>query len=508
MQETKTKVRKGWVLFAIVLAVLLGSLGRDGSLLMGERASAAGTDPVNLAASSRGTIASASSTSSDRPPVHANDGNTGTSWGPLTADKNTGEVWLSLDFGANTALDRVKLDFAVPSASASLPLSYSIKILNDAAFTGTYDDNPSKWTTVASRIQSDYSSSSLDDVSFSKATTKKITVVFETDPNAFIPRVEEIELYEMSRTLSHVTVHAAKIVLNDDELTAMEVTGTMSDGGLAPLTGATFAWSSSDNSVVAVAASGSALTTATAASPGQTSITASLTLGGVTKQAQLALTVKNPALADDYDDLRKKVEASLIGGDNYNPNDSDISAAIAKINTLAQPVWESMNTSMTTNPYLWPDLTTGSIFDAQDSYSRLLTLARSYALPESTMSPATKTAVRNAIIEGITFLNTNWYNSTVTQNEQWYKFEIGVPTAILNLTVLMYDDLIAQGKHALITSQMSTIHHFSPDPADSRSATSAPRIGYMTGANLVEKCYNEALVGILLKDTNALELSG
>ncbi|WP_127585522.1 CBM96 family carbohydrate-binding protein [Paenibacillus koleovorans] len=508
MQATQSSTRKGWMLFALVVAMLVGLLGYEGVLFKTERVSASVTDPVNLAASSRGTIATASSSASNRPPGHTNDGDTGTSWGPLTTDVATGEVWLALNFGAATAFDRVKLDFVVPGASAALPLSYTIKVLNDPSFTGTYDDNPAKWTTVASRVLADYASGSLDDVSFTKSTAKKMTIVFVTDPGGFIPRVEEVEVYEMSRTLASVTVHAAKLVLNDDKQTAVEVTGTMSDGGLAPLIGATFTWSSGNAGVVAVAASGSALSTATGVSPGQTAITASVTLGGVTKQNQLVLTVRNPALEDDYDRLRQKVKDSLVGADGYNPSDSDISAAIAKINTLAEPLWSSMNTNVSANLYLWSDLTTGSIFDAEDSYGRLLALARAYELPESTMSPATKTAVRKAIIDGMAFLNTNWYNASIAQNEQWYKFEIGVPSALLKLNVLMYDDLIAQGKQALITAQMNAIHHFSPDPADSRSATSAPRIGYMTGANLVEKSYNEALIGILLKDTDALELSG
>jgi hyaluronate lyase len=496
------------VLFIILLAVWLGISGRNSSLLLAEEALASGTDPVNLAASARGTMISASSTSSERPPVNANDGDAGTGWGPLTADKDTGEVWLSLDFGENTAFDRVKLDFTAPSTTASLPLSYSIKVLNDSLFTGTYEDNPAKWTTVVNRNQASFTASAADDVIFSKVTAKKLTVVFETNPNDPIPRVKEIEVYEMSRTLSQVAVHAAKIVLDDDELTAMEVTGTMSDGGLAPLSGATIVWSSGNSGIVAVTASGSALTEAAAASPGQASVAASVTLGSVTQQAQLMLTVKNPTAADDFDHLRKLAKDKLAGGDDYNPSDSDISSAIQAINNSAAPQWETMNTPTTSHPYLWSDLTSGTIFDVQDSYGRLFALARAYVMPESFMSPAAKTAVRNAIIEGMTFLNANWYNETTAQNEQWYKFEIGVPTSIINLNILMYDDLIAQGKQSLLTAQMNTIHHFSPDPADSRSATNAPRIGYMTGANLVEKCYNEALIGILLKDGDSLELSG
>ncbi|MBO9608020.1 MAG: DNRLRE domain-containing protein [Paenibacillaceae bacterium] len=500
----------------LVLTLWIVMASWSGPPALQNRAAAAGTDPVNLAAASLGTVAAASSVSSDRPPANANDGDPASMWGPLSADKNDGTVWLALNFGAAKAFDRLTLDFVAPSGSAALPTAYTIYRLNDAAFTGTYDDNPAKWTAVASRALSDYSAAAADDVAFAKVTAKRLTVVFTTDPGNPIPRVEEIGVYEATRTLASVSVHAARLSANPGQTVAVEATGRMTDGGLAPLTGATFVWSSASGGIVSVASSGSALSTATAVAAGTAVLTGQVTLNGVTQSGTLSIQVKSPGTADVYDTLREKYRDRQTGG-AYNPADPDIAAAIALIEADARPFFDTYHTPTAGEPYLWADVlpTAGAslldkyIFAAEDSYNRLLKIARAYAIPETGFTPAERTLMRSRILEGMTFLQANWYNTASQQDKQWYKFEIGVPKAILSLTVLMNDDLQTAGKSALIANQLNAINHFSPDPKDSRSASSTdtPRIGYMTGANLVEKCYNEALVGILRKSSASLELA-
>ncbi|WP_127580065.1 polysaccharide lyase family 8 super-sandwich domain-containing protein [Paenibacillus koleovorans] len=500
----------------VVLTLTLGlvTLNWDGKLPLANLASASITDPVNLAAAAQGTVAAASSVSSDRPPSNANDGDPSSAWGPLTADKNDGEVWLSLDFGSVKAFDRVTLDFVTPSGSAALPTGYTIYRLNDSSYSGTYSDNPAKWTAITSRVLADYSASAADDVSFTKVSARKLTVVLTANPSAAIPRIEEIGVYEMTRTLSSVSVHASKSTMDDGTQTGVEVVGFMTDGGRAPLTGATLVWSSSNTAIATIASTGAALSTVTGQGPGTATITGQVTLGGVTRSAQASIIVRNPASADAYDSLREKYKYRQLGG-NYDPGDSDIANTINNIESTARTHLATYHSPTVSESYLWPDIlpTPGSslpdkyIYAAEDSYNRLLSLATAYANPDTTFTPYERSQLRGIILEGMTFLNANWYNVSSQQGTQWYKFEIGVPKPILALTILMYDDLIVAGKQSLITAEMNAIKHFSPDPKDSRSATPQPRIGYMTGANLVEKCYNEALIGILKKSSGSLELA-
>lgn len=211
--------------------------------------------------------------------------------------------------------------------------------------------------------------------------------------------------------------------------------------------------------------------------------------------------------SDEFDVLRETWKERITGGSGYNTADPDIAAVIAAQDNAAQQLYSTFHAPTSSQPYLWSDQTAGTIIEIETSYRRLLTIAKAYETAGSALSPATKTAMRNAVLTGMEFLNDEWYNSSLAQDDRWYKFEIGVPKAILDLTVLAYDDLVASNKAALIASHMSAILHFSPDPADSRSATSAPRPGYMTGANLMEKCLNHALAGILLKDGDRIDVA-
>ncbi|MBD2844306.1 hypothetical protein IDH44_03820 [Paenibacillus sp. IB182496] len=224
--------------------------------------------------------------------------------------------------------------------------------------------------------------------------------------------------------------------------------------------------------------------------------------------ASASLTHHNvSASSDAYDLLREAWKERLTGGAGYNASDPDIAQVIAAQDDLADDYYTSYHAPTPSESYLWADQSDGTIFEAEASYRRLLTMAHAYANPYSSISATTKAAMQDAIVEGMEFLIDEWYNASVSQNEQWFKFEIGVPKAIISLSVLMYDNLIQLGKSALIEDHMDAILHFSPDPADSRSATRTPRPGYMTGANLMDKCLNHILVGVLLKDGSLIDVA-
>ncbi|WP_127588308.1 polysaccharide lyase family 8 super-sandwich domain-containing protein [Paenibacillus koleovorans] len=213
------------------------------------------------------------------------------------------------------------------------------------------------------------------------------------------------------------------------------------------------------------------------------------------------------AVQDDFDVLRDKWKMRLTGGTGYNPSDPDIAAAITAQDSLAQQYLTSFHTPTSSQPYLWSDQTGGTIVATETSYGRLLAMAKAYATTSSGLSTTTKANIRSSVLTGMQFLINNWYKTSVSQGNQWFKFEIGVPKQVLDLTVLMYDDLLQANQLALVQANMNVILHFSPDPADSERSTSHPRLGYMTGANLMDKCLNHALVGILLKDGDIIDVA-
>lgn len=463
------------------------------------------TLPVNLAASALGVEAAASSRSSDRPPENANDGSPATHWGPLSSDHSSGEVWLSLDFGKETVMDRVVMDFGM-SSNSSLPLSYEIKTLMDSHFTGSYDDDPSKWGTVASGSQADYLSG-VSDITFGPVAAERLTVVFTVNPSAPIIRLNEIEVYQMSRELQEITVLADALVLTPGEEAALEWRGQMSDGSLPVLDEATVTWSSNPSGVVQLVSSEDSGAVVTAIAPGSAIVTAQVELDGVTRSGTFTFRVKDPAAEDSYGRMLEKWKMRLIGEPGYNAEDPDIAAAINTIVAAGLTNLNSMNSPSSEAFYLWSGYENGEIGDAETSYNRLLAMAKAYELTGTSLSPSVKTRLREAIAEGMEFLNTNWYNASVAQTNQWYKFEIGVPKAILDLTVLMHDELVEMGQQSVITSHMDATSHFSPHPAHSRTATSEPRYNYMTGANLVEKSLLVSLRGIVNKDSTDLVLA-
>ncbi|MFS0724179.1 polysaccharide lyase family 8 super-sandwich domain-containing protein [Paenibacillus sp. 1P07SE] len=198
---------------------------------------------------------------------------------------------------------------------------------------------------------------------------------------------------------------------------------------------------------------------------------------------------------DAYDQLREKWKTVLTGGIGYDPLDPDIAGVLATLEDNTETYWNTLDTA-SSRTYLWSDWDDGSISAAETSYNRLRTMAIAYSTPASAFYQ--HTGLRDDILSGIAFISDHWYHPAVPQTNQWYKFEIGVPKAIVDLNVLMYDDLIALNKQALIATQMDTIAYYSPDPERHRMTTTNP--GYMSGANLVEKCLIWALRGILLKD--------
>ena len=150
------------------------------------------------------------------------------------------------------------------------------------------------------------------------------------------------------------------------------------------------------------------------------------------------------ASADDaYDALRSRWAETLTGGSLYSTSDSAASARLTRLAQDAQGHWNSMNTG-SGRTSLWNDLddaTTGNsgIEDTWYSYLRLRDMTLAYASNGSSLQG--NTSLRAAIISALDWLHTNRYNTTITKLGNWWLWEVGVPLALNDVSVLLYAHL-------------------------------------------------------------------
>src|ERR1044072_8558655 len=91
----------------------------------------------------------------------------------------------------------------------------------------------------------------------------------------------------------------------------------------------------------------------------------------------------------------------------------------------------------------------------------------------------------------------NYYNPTGIVYDNWYDFEIAVPRALNDITVLLYSNLTP----VQISNYMSAIDHFSPTP--SYTVISSP----VTAYNKVWKSLVVGLRGSIIQDETKINLA-
>jgi hyaluronate lyase len=192
--------------------------------------------------------------------------------------------------------------------------------------------------------------------------------------------------------------------------------------------------------------------------------------------------------ADEYDGLRAKLADKLTGGSSYDPLDPDIASRIGSIDTSAQTSWDSMDKS-SGRTYLWADSASSAISaDITRSYSRLKSMAIAYRTAGGALEG--NAALLSDMKSALEWLYDNRFNETVTRYDNWWDWEIGVPAALNDTVVLLYDELASSA----ITDYMNAVEAFSPDPTLLRGDTVS------TSSNRVWKANIVAVRGIIVKD--------
>nr|AAG42262.1 putative xanthan lyase XalB precursor [Paenibacillus alginolyticus] len=199
-----------------------------------------------------------------------------------------------------------------------------------------------------------------------------------------------------------------------------------------------------------------------------------------------AVSVPRAAAADEFDAMRDKWKVTLTGGTAYNPLDPAIAAQITAITDEANANWSTMDN--TPGTYLWSDLAGTAAADAgqlTSGHNRIKTMALAYATKGSSLQ--NDASLCSDILIALDWMYANRYNETKAKNGNWWDWEIGVPLALNDIVVLMYDQL----SPTQITNYMNAVDHFQPTVT-------------MTGANRVWECTVIGIRGIIVKSSAKL----
>ncbi|WP_435128833.1 polysaccharide lyase 8 family protein [Actinacidiphila sp. bgisy144] len=195
------------------------------------------------------------------------------------------------------------------------------------------------------------------------------------------------------------------------------------------------------------------------------------------------------ATTADFAQVRSQWRDTLIG--SYSATDPVIAAYVQDAADTANGLWAGLDTSAS-RTYLWADLDSSSVSAVQrDVIGRLRQLALAYASPGSSLSGDTRLLadIRSAL---------DWFLAhkygVGAQYDNWWDFQIGIPLALNDTCVALYDQLSA----SQISTAMAAIARYLPDPSRVGGAAA-------TGANLNWTCAISTVRGALSQDAAVID---
>ncbi|MBI4873125.1 MAG: hyaluronate lyase, partial [Acidobacteria bacterium] len=209
--------------------------------------------------------------------------------------------------------------------------------------------------------------------------------------------------------------------------------------------------------------------------------------------AVLAVTARG----DEFDNLRLRWRAMLMGGDGIDLAMPEVRERIAALDSTARGNWNSLLKTPDRRA-LWSDLASTAISSQiTSSWKRLKDMALAWATPGAQLygNPELAADLRSAMA----WMEANRYHARVTNKyDNWWDWEIGAPMEVDDLLVLLYDQLTPEE----IRKYAEAVDRFAPDPRVMIATT------VTTGANRVWKCKVAALRAVVVQDAAKLQLSG
>lgn len=173
-------------------------------------------------------------------------------------------------------------------------------------------------------------------------------------------------------------------------------------------------------------------------------------------------------------------------GRNLDLTDSAVKAFVDSRSARARQAWENMNKEKGRS-YLWGDIKiTGSASGPITSnFTMLKCMAMGYAIEGTDLYH--NEALAADIIEAFTWLLDKYYNEKVTSYDNWYDWQIGIPTQLADVSTCMYEVFPDKLKKRIADSYL----HFSPYVDGNPGAA---------GANLLWLCGNSIRIGCVAGD--------
>ena len=311
--------------------------------------------------------------------------------------------------------------------------------------------------------------------------------------DVWLDDLEIIETYALS-------FQKESMIMNVDEELELELTIDNEDA----FTNEEIHWESSNEEVAVVDETG----VVTALSPGTAVITAMTDdLHKVTCQ----ISVEDAAMKEFYETMRDNWRDRLTGN-HADTSDKDNQELMKDITAEAQKFWDDMNKATgdtDKRKTLWDDLNLTVKFvsgssdsklseDFNTAFSRLSAMATAYSSKGSSLYK--NTSLKKDMIEALEWMYTNVYNENYdTENEiygNWWHWQIGMPQALCNIVILMYEDLPKD----LIAKEAATLEHFNEDPNYVWKISGWGKMD-MTSANLMDTALISALRGMISENS-------
>ncbi|MFP7299783.1 polysaccharide lyase family 8 super-sandwich domain-containing protein [Neobacillus niacini] len=191
-------------------------------------------------------------------------------------------------------------------------------------------------------------------------------------------------------------------------------------------------WKSDDENIAAITAGG----VITGVRTGATTVRAVTEDGKL--EAAATVVVKNQDAADEYDVIRKRWAESQVGNESLDYNNVTVKQRNQSLTDSALKYWKDLNIN-NDKEYLWSDLKP-SLSDSailNENYTRLRVLAQAFANKGSSLYH--NMLLKDDILGALEWLTENHYTNDGSIYGNWWNWEIGIPTRLTDILILMYD---------------------------------------------------------------------
>jgi hyaluronate lyase len=195
--------------------------------------------------------------------------------------------------------------------------------------------------------------------------------------------------------------------------------------------------------------------------------------------------------ADPFERLRERWVAMLTGGLDLDAASPPYAAIVQGVADNARGWWKVMADPRGRLATLWTDPASGlAEYNTRISADRLRVMALAWSTPGSDLTADPR--LKADIIEGLTWLEARRYSVRIERVGNWWEWEIGIPTALTDLVLLMQPVLRAE-RPDLMARLIAAVDRF----------THTADVG--TAANTVWRSHVVALNAIAARDAKQLE---